>query len=75
VHSREVARAVEHFVEAGAGLSRLHAYIMIGHPVDNEQQVEESVRFAHRLGIRLMLSELCPIPGTPTANFAGAGSL
>jgi hypothetical protein len=31
----------------------------------DEQDVEESMRFTNRLGIRVMLSEFSPIPGTP----------
>jgi hypothetical protein len=65
VHSDEVARAVNHLLAAGLELSRLHAYIIIGHPNSDEQQVENSMRFAHGLGIRIMLSEFSPIPGTP----------
>jgi hypothetical protein len=30
----------------------------------NDQQIEESMEFASSLGIRLMLSEFSPIPGT-----------
>jgi hypothetical protein len=41
------------------------AYIIVGHPRDAEQQVEASMREAHRQGVRLMLAEFSPIPGTP----------
>jgi radical SAM superfamily enzyme YgiQ (UPF0313 family) len=65
VHSDEVARAVDHLIAAGLGACHLHAYIIIGHPKSDEQQVENSIRFAHGLGIRIVLSEFSPIPGTP----------
>jgi hypothetical protein len=65
VHSDEVARAVNHLIAAGLEARRIHAYIIIGHPKTDEQQVENSICFAHGLGIRIVLSEFSPIPGTP----------
>jgi pyruvate-formate lyase-activating enzyme len=65
VYSNELARAVEILMSAGANRSGLHAYLIIGHPNDEEQAVEDSIHMAHRLGIRVMLSEFSPIPGTP----------
>ena len=58
-------KAVGNLVDAGSNPRHLHAYIIVGHPNAGEQQVEESIRFAHSLGIRVMLSEFSPIPGTP----------
>ena len=43
----------------------LHAYLIVGHPNSDEQAVEGAMTFAHRLGIRIMLSKFSPIPGTP----------
>jgi radical SAM superfamily enzyme YgiQ (UPF0313 family) len=57
--------AVANLVEAGADPRRLHDYLIVGHPCGDEQSVEESMYFAHTLGIRVMLSEFSPIPGTP----------
>lgn len=65
VYSKELASAVENLLAAGADPRHLHAYIIVGHPNSDEQEVEESMRFAHSLGIRVMLSEFSPIPGTP----------
>ena len=65
VRSNELARAIDYLVTAGLEPRRLHAYIIIGHPKSDEQEVENSLRFAHSLGIRIMLSEFSPIPGTP----------
>ena len=64
VYSDELARAVDHLVEAGADPKHLHAYIIIGHPMADDQQVEKSIGFTNSLGIRVMLSEFSPIPGT-----------
>jgi radical SAM superfamily enzyme YgiQ (UPF0313 family) len=69
VYSEELARAVDHLIRAGADSRYIHAYIIVGHPTAVEQQVEESILFAHSLGIRVMLSEFSPIPGTPDGEF------
>lgn len=65
VYSEELARAVTHLKQAGASPERITAYLILGHPQGESQQVEASLRFAHELGIRVMLSEFSPIPGTP----------
>jgi Radical SAM superfamily len=65
VYSAELERAVTHLIRAGADPQRLHAYLIVGHPNGDEQGVEESMNLAHGLGIRVMLSEFSPIPGTP----------
>lgn len=65
VVSDDLAVAVEHLRRAGADLSQVTAYEMLGHPRFAAQQLEESMRFASALGIRVMLSDFSPIPGTP----------
>ncbi len=65
VYGDELARAVEFLTHAGAQPEQLHAYLIMGHPMSEEQQVETSMRYAHSLGLRVMLSEFSPIPGTP----------
>jgi len=56
-------------LEAGADARRLHAYLIVGHPKGEEQSVEESMYFANRLDIKVMLSEFSPIPGTPDGEY------
>jgi len=65
VYSDELARAVENLFAAGAAPRGLHAYLIVGHPGGDEQAIEDSILLAHSLGIRVMLSEFSPIPGTP----------
>lgn len=65
VVSDELATAVENLRSAGAGASQITAYEMLGHPRFGVQQLEESMRFASSLGIRLQLSDFSPIPCTP----------
>ena len=74
VYSAELERAVENLVRAGADPARLHAYLIVGHPNDEEQAVEDSMHFAHRLGLKVMLSDSPPSRELPTASAAGAGS-
>jgi radical SAM superfamily enzyme YgiQ (UPF0313 family) len=65
VYSHELARAVAYLVNAGALPEHLHAYIIVGHPQNVEQSVEQSIILAHSLGITVTLSEFSPLPGTP----------
>jgi pyruvate-formate lyase-activating enzyme len=62
VYSDEFADAVQVLRDAGA--SSITAYIIIGHPDSEEQDLEASIRFAAAHGARIMLSEFAPIPGT-----------
>jgi radical SAM superfamily enzyme YgiQ (UPF0313 family) len=59
----EFHRAVEALRTAGA--ESIISYVMIGHPSSEDQQVESTMELAHDLGIRIMLSEFAPVPGTP----------
>ena len=65
VASDELARAVAHLREAGAEPQEITAYLILGHPRSDMQELETSMRFAHGLGVRLMLADFSPIPGTP----------
>ena len=65
VYAHELERAVEHLVSAGADIRQITAYLIMAHPQTDQQDIEASMHFAHRLGLRLMLSEFSPIPGTP----------
>jgi len=65
VYSDELARAIENLVAAGADIANIHAYLIMAHPQAEQQDVEASMRYANSLGIRVMLAEFSPIPGTP----------
>jgi hypothetical protein len=65
VVSDELAAAVESLKNAGVPGNNITAYEMLGHPLADVQQLEESMRFANSLGIRVMLSDFSPIPDTP----------
>jgi radical SAM superfamily enzyme YgiQ (UPF0313 family) len=70
VFSGELARAVEHLIGAGAEPANITAYHILGHPNTDIQQLEETMHFVHSLGIRGMLADFSPIPGTPDGEAA-----
>jgi pyruvate-formate lyase-activating enzyme len=65
VLSDHLAEAVDNLLAAGADRQNVIAYELLGHPESNLQELERSIRFANSLGIRVMLSDFSPIPGTP----------
>ena len=48
-----------------AGAPYICAYVLIGHPDSELDEVEATMRFAHDQGVRVQLSEFAPVPGTP----------
>jgi radical SAM superfamily enzyme YgiQ (UPF0313 family) len=64
VFSEELAEAVANLKSAGANPNDITAYQILGHPKTNITDLEESMRFVNRLGIRGMLADFSPIPGT-----------
>jgi hypothetical protein len=69
VFSEELAQAVEHLLAAGAEPENVTAYQILGHPHIGIQELEASMRFVHSLGIRGMLADFSPIPGTPDGEY------
>jgi len=69
VFSDELAHAVEHLISAGAEPASITAYQILGHPHIDIQQLEASMRFVNSLGVRGMLADFSPIPGTPDGEY------
>jgi hypothetical protein len=69
VSSNELAQAVKHLTAAGAEPASITAYQILGHPYTDIQELEASMRFANSLGIRGMLADFSPIPGTPDGEY------
>jgi len=69
VFSDELAQAVEHLKAAGAEPSNITAYQILGHPHIEIQQLESSMHFVNSLGVRGMLADFSPIPGTPDGDY------
>ena len=57
--------AVTNLKLAGAAPNNITAYQILGHPKTDIADLEESMRFVNSLGIRGMLADFSPIPGTP----------
>ncbi|MFA5553031.1 MAG: B12-binding domain-containing radical SAM protein [Phycisphaerae bacterium] len=68
VFSEELAAAVENLKSAGADCNDITAYQILGHPNSDTQMLEESMHFVNSLGIRGMLADFSPIPGTPDGD-------
>lgn len=62
VDTEEYDSAVRRLKEAGA--KAITTYIIIGHPLSDDQDLDSSIRLAHDSGTKILLSEFSPIPGT-----------
>jgi len=69
VFSDELAQASQYLIEAGAEPTHITAYQILGHPHIDIQQLEASMHFVNSLGIRGMLADFSPIPGTPDGEY------
>jgi len=69
VFSDELAQATRYLISAGAEPASITAYQILGHPHIDIQQLEASMRFVNSLGIRGMLADFSPIPGTPDGEY------
>ncbi|MEJ2079268.1 MAG: radical SAM protein [Acidobacteriota bacterium] len=72
VYPNELERAVRCLSKAGFDLDLVTCYLIVGHPRAADQAVEHSLQFAHSLGLKVMLSEFSPIPGTPDGELCRA---
>ncbi len=61
----ELTEAVEHLLSAGAEPASITVYQILGHPHIDIQQLEATMYFVNKLGVRGMLADFSPIPGTP----------
>jgi hypothetical protein len=69
VFSEELEKATLYLLAAGAEPDNITAYQILGHPHIGIQQLEDSMRFVNSLGIRGMLADFSPIPGTPDGEY------
>jgi len=65
----ELTQAVEHLISAGAEPTSITTYQILGHPHIDTQQLEATMYFVNKLGIRGMLADFSPILGTPDGEF------
>jgi hypothetical protein len=71
VVSGELKTAIENLVKAGADKNNITVYQILGHPFGDIQALEESMYFVQSLGVRGMLADFSPIPGTPDGDYCG----
>jgi len=69
IFSDELSQATRYLLAAGAEPSNITAYQILGHPHIDTQELEASMRFVNSLGIRGMLADFSPIPGTPDGEY------
>jgi hypothetical protein len=69
VFSEELAEAVDNLKSAGAEPHEITAYQILGHPKTEIADLEESMRFVNSLGIRGMLADFSPVPGTTDGEY------
>ena len=70
VYAGEFERAVNDLITAGARGENITAYQILGHPMADLQGLEKSIRLVNSLGIRGMLADFSPIPGTKDGRMA-----
>jgi radical SAM superfamily enzyme YgiQ (UPF0313 family) len=71
VRSAELKQAVELLTKAGVERKDITVYQILGHPFGNIQALEESMYFVNSLGVRGMLADFSPIPGTEDGDYCG----
>jgi hypothetical protein len=67
----EFENAVNYLVKAGADRKEICAYQIFGHPSSSIAQAENSLKFVNSLGVRVMLADFSPIPGTADGDVCG----
>ena len=65
VYSAELDQAVSYLLKAGVNRQDITAYLVLGHPKTKIDELEASMHFVNSLGIRVMLADFSPLPGTP----------
>ncbi|MGD9897594.1 MAG: radical SAM protein [Calditrichaceae bacterium] len=64
VTNADMIQAVENLNRAGFRSKDLEAYVLMGLPGQDIEEVAASIIFVHNLGVRVRLASFSPIPGT-----------
>lgn len=70
----ELAAAVAHLTAAGYAPGEIGAYLLLGLPGQEDDEVAASIREVRRLGVKPILAAYSPLPGTPAWPQAVAAS-
>ncbi|HBG26175.1 MAG: hypothetical protein A2Y10_13520 [Planctomycetes bacterium GWF2_41_51] len=65
IFDTEFANSVKNLIDADAERNSISAYMILGHPKTEIQNIEDSLRYVNSLGVRTMLADFSPIPKTP----------
>ncbi len=71
VTAESFLEAVENLLSAGFRREQITVYLLMGLPGQPPEEVEYGIREIAKLGLKVMLSEYSPIPGTPDGERAG----
>ncbi|HAL45111.1 MAG: hypothetical protein A2Y12_03365 [Planctomycetes bacterium GWF2_42_9] len=69
IFDNEFSDAVRSLIAAGADKKNITAYLILGHPKFEIQNVEESLKYVNSIGVRSMLADFSPIPVVADAKF------
>jgi radical SAM superfamily enzyme YgiQ (UPF0313 family) len=64
VDNQELIDAVDHLKRAGYHSDAVGVYLLCGLPGQSAEEVKESIRFVKSCGVRPIIAEYSPIPGT-----------
>ncbi len=70
VTSEHFYNAIENLLSTGFRREQITVYLMMGLPGQPPEEVEQGMREIAELGLKIMLSEYSPIPGTPDGERA-----
>jgi len=68
VNNAEFESAVGSLKKAGFSSAQVGAYLLTGLPGQTVSDVQEAVRFVHRMGVQAYITEFSPIPSTGDAQ-------
>jgi len=60
-----IERAIELFKSTDMDPSDIYVYIIAGIPGETLQMIDNAVEFIHEKGVRILMNEFSPVPGTP----------
>ena len=64
VSNKDMIKAVKHLVNAGYKPADIEAYVMMGLPGQELDEIIASIFFVHNLGVKVRLASFSPIQGT-----------
>ncbi|MFC1770930.1 B12-binding domain-containing radical SAM protein [Candidatus Margulisiibacteriota bacterium] len=60
----DITKAAQILKSHGVEKKNITAYILLGHPKSKIKDIEKTMEFINNLGIKILLSEFSPVPGT-----------